>query len=40
MYFNLEESDIENPTKSSSVRHEEKDLPKETLHTPKILFFV
>lgn len=21
-----------------SVRHEEKDLPKQTLHTPKILF--
>lgn len=40
MYFSLEESEIEKPTKSSSVRHEEKDLPKETLHTPKILFFM
>lgn len=26
--------------KEFSVRHEEEDLPKETLHTPKILFFM
>lgn len=39
MYFNLEESEME-ILQRVSVRHEEEDLPKETLHTPKILFFM